>query len=198
MSFLLIVVQFNNSSYVTQSNTSAAAVLPLVDCLEGLRFEKSKASNSQWSILSPPHNKKCLKKNSHLSKKSITMLKRGILFGMSFAVASGRFVRHPEPPRAANCDWYVNRTYEEPFEQQEVSITFSIKENNMDTIRNIVESVSNPLSAVYGDYLTGADTFSITKPAEGDVQEVVNWCAQAGVAFKIVNDRDVVATTSGR
>ena len=85
--------------------------------------------------------------------------------------------------RGGRAGWY-QAEHEAVATEQEVTISFSVKEQGGDEIRRVATEVSDPTSPKYGQYLTQRQIDEIVAPKSEDVQAVTSWLAANGVGYQ--------------
>ena len=89
------------------------------------------------------------------------------------AIASARVHRRPELSlgwRSASAEISSMVAHAD----HEVSFLLSLRSQNMDVVYKFVESVSDPRSASYTDYMSREDIARLTRPSTKDVKTVMH------------------------
>jgi len=79
----------------------------------------------------------------------------------------------------------------------EVSFLVSLRSQNMDVVYKFVESVSDPRSASYTDYMSREDIARLTRPSTKDIKTVMGWLVGSNMKFELV-DSGASIRVSGR
>ena len=76
------------------------------------------------------------------------------------------------------------------------TLTFAVREQGMDRLKEIARDVSNPASPNYARYLTTAEIDAIVAPAPEDVAAVTDWLSGSGV-ISVAKEMITLETTVG-
>jgi hypothetical protein len=76
----------------------------------------------------------------------------------------------------------------------EASFTISVKQQNIDAIKQRALRSATPGASEYGQYLTNSEIAALTKPRREDMAAVTTWLRSSGAAFTI--DRENVFVTA--
>ena len=93
-----------------------------------------------------------------------------LLLSAFLAVCHAGVVQRPE----LCCGWTVSSQLGDSLVAP-VKFTLSVREQNIEKLRQIVESISDPASTEYGEYMTSAQVERMTRPLPEDVAVVTSW-----------------------
>lgn len=99
--------------------------------------------------------------------------------GLLALVIAGKCTHSPEPDQR----WmlppgWVSLGRVDP--EEELSLTFALKQQNLDRLSELVQAVSDPSSPRYGKYLTLEDVAELVQPSPLTLRTVQKWLLAAG------------------
>ncbi|EDM17997.1 tripeptidyl peptidase I, isoform CRA_c [Rattus norvegicus] len=99
--------------------------------------------------------------------------------GLLALVIAGKCTHSPEPDQR----WmlppgWVSLGRVDP--EEELSLTFALKQQNLDRLSELVQAVSDPSSPRYGKYLTLEDVAELVQPSPLTLCTVQKWLLAAG------------------
>lgn len=95
------------------------------------------------------------------------------------AVAASQFVTTHAPKEYLG-DWKVVK---QASDEQEVSFTIIVKEQNLDVVRQSVLKISDPESSSYGQYFTQQQLDMLTMPKQADFDSVFGWLKSNDIKY---------------
>ncbi|XP_055453407.1 tripeptidyl-peptidase 1 [Psammomys obesus] len=101
------------------------------------------------------------------------------LLGLLALVVAGKCTHSPEPDQR----WmlppgWVSLGRVDP--EEELSLTFALKQQNLEKLSELVQAVSDPSSPRYGKYLTLKDVAELVQPSQLTLRTVQKWLSAAG------------------
>jgi subtilase family serine protease len=79
---------------------------------------------------------------------------------------------------------------------QPVTMTFAVKEQNIDEVKRIANEVSDPDSPKYGQYLTQEKLDALVAPKESDMTAVKSWLSKNGLTYEQKGVSNLVVSTN--
>lgn len=121
-----------------------------------------------------------------------------LVLGISLALVAGWYSKaasanmHLAPSLC--CGWFESSDHLN--KEMQVDFILSVRERNMEVVKKIAHSVSDPRSEMYTKYLTRTEVLNITKPLEEDLKRVTDWLQKHSIEFDVFNNRNVYITTT--
>jgi hypothetical protein len=108
----------------------------------------------------------------------------------AFALATAAI--HPE--HAYTNGWVKDEAHASAFHP--LTITFAVKEQNIEEVKRIALEVSNPQSPKYGQYISQAKLDALIAPKSSDMTAVVSWLNAHSMEFKQRGVSNLVVNTN--
>jgi len=112
-----------------------------------------------------------------------------VFSGLLIAVVAADPVRHPEPDMPSG--WRKVDSAEVP-DSHVVTLHLSLKQQNLDKLKQVALSVSDPKNAKYGHYLSGAEVNALTAPQAEHIQAVEQWLQKSSIPFSMAAGGSVI------
>ncbi|XP_075858334.1 tripeptidyl-peptidase 1 isoform X2 [Microcebus murinus] len=104
---------------------------------------------------------------------------RACLLGLLALILSGRCSYSPEPDQRRTLPpGWVSLGRADP--EEELSLTFALRQQNLERLSELVQAVSDPSSPHYGKYLTLEDVAELVQPSPLTLRTVQKWLLEAG------------------
>uniref|UniRef100_A0A8C9AV50 Tripeptidyl peptidase 1 n=1 Tax=Prolemur simus TaxID=1328070 RepID=A0A8C9AV50_PROSS len=101
------------------------------------------------------------------------------LLGLLALILSGKCSYSPEPDQRRTLPpGWVSLGRADP--EEELSLTFALKQQNLERLLELVQAVSDPSSPRYGKYLTLEDVAELVRPSPLTLHTVQKWLLAAG------------------
>ncbi|EPY80488.1 tripeptidyl-peptidase 1 precursor [Camelus ferus] len=104
---------------------------------------------------------------------------RVCLLGLLALFVAGKCSYNPEPDQQRTLPpGWVSLGRADP--EEELSLTFALRQQNLDRLSKLVQAVSDPGSPLYGKYLTLEDVAELVRPSPLTLHTVQKWLLAAG------------------
>ncbi|EGG14732.1 peptidase S8 and S53 domain-containing protein [Cavenderia fasciculata] len=109
-------------------------------------------------------------------------------------IPARKYVEHSKPVQVDSKLW-KKKNIENKVDEL-VDLTFGVRQENLDHLKQIVEDVSNPDSAKYGQYLKFDEVKDIVKPNPENLDAIMGWLGENSVInAKVMKTGDFIRAT---
>ncbi|KAF6334558.1 tripeptidyl peptidase 1 [Rhinolophus ferrumequinum] len=104
---------------------------------------------------------------------------RASLLGLLALIVAGKCSYSPEPDQQLTLPpGWLSLGRVDP--EEELSLTFALRQQNLEKLSELVQAVSDPSSPRYGKYLTLEDVAELVQPSSLTLHTVQKWLLAAG------------------